>query len=219
MVDKELRKKKIAEKRRGQILKAAMEIFSRKGYAAATIPEIAGAAGIAAGTIYIYYPSKRELFIAVIKNLIITTPLLDLIDKIPKADITDTFKNILQNRFDLIRSEMISRIPSLMAEIQRDPELKALWAERFLRPFMARMEGVFRVMAASGRFRPMEPAVAARVVGGMVLGFLILKIMEGDASPLNRLPPKRVANDMVSLVLYGLLNEKGRKKNRREGAE
>jgi AcrR family transcriptional regulator len=216
MTDKELRKKKITEKRREQILKAAMEIFSRKGYAAATIPEIAGAASIAAGTIYIYYPSKRELFIAVIKNLIITTPLIDLIDKIPRVDITDTFKNIIKNRFDLIRSEMISRIPSFMAEIQRDPELKALWAEQFLRPFMARLEGIYRALAASGRLRPLEPEVAARVVGGMILGFLMLKIMEGDTSPLNQLDQDKVADDIAGFIMHGLLNEKGAKKHRRE---
>jgi AcrR family transcriptional regulator len=216
MVDKELRKKKITEKRREQILRAAMEIFSRKGYAAATIPEIARAAGIAAGTIYIYYLSKRELFIAVIKNFIITTPLLDLIDKIPRANIAATFRNILRNRFDLIQSGTVTRMPSFMAEIQRDPELKALWAEQFLRPFMTRVEGIYRAMAASGSLRPIKPAVAARAVGGMVLGFLMLKMMEGDASPLNRLPQDRVVDDLVNFVLYGLLNEKGQPKKRRE---
>ncbi len=218
MVDKESRKKSITEKRRGQILKAAMEIFSRKGYAAATIPEIAGEAGIAAGTIYLYYPSKRELFIAVIKNFIITTPLLDLINKIPKGDITVVFKHILQNRFNLIKSEIVTRIPSLMAEIQRDPELKALWAEQFLRPFLARMEGVYHDMAASGRFRRLEPAVAVRAVGGMFLGFLMLKIMEGEASPLNRLKQEKVADDMAGLILHGLLDHSVEKKSKKDGA-
>ena len=60
MPDRETRKKQILAKRQEQILKAAMEVFSRKGYAAATIPEIARLAGIAAGTIYLYYPSKRD---------------------------------------------------------------------------------------------------------------------------------------------------------------
>jgi AcrR family transcriptional regulator len=149
----EKKTEKGATPRQERILKAALEVFSRKGYAAATIPEIARAAGVATGTIYIYYPSKRELFIAVIQNFIITVPLLDLIDKIPEADIAVTFRQILKNRLGLIESQPVARIPSLMGDIQRDPELKTLWAEQFLQPFFARVEGVYRAMMASGRKR------------------------------------------------------------------
>src|SRR4030042_6546753 len=168
MANKESRKKTISERRRGQILKAAMEVFSRKGYSAATIPEIARAAGIAAGTIYIYYPSKRELFIAVIKNVIITTPLLNLIGKIPTGNVNEVFKSILLDSFALIKSETMSRMPSLISEVQRDPELKALWNKDFLQPFLSRMEMAYRLMNATGKTRHLEPAVAVRAVGGMI---------------------------------------------------
>lgn len=218
MADKESRKKKITEKRRGQILKAAMEIFSRKGYAAATIPEIARAAGIAAGTIYIYYTSKRELFIAVIKNFIINTPLLDLIDKMPQGNIDVIFKHILQDRFNLLKSDAMSRMPSLIGEVQRDPELKALWLEKFLQPFLSRIELGYRAMTASGKFRRLEPAVAVRAVGGMFLGFLMLKIMEGESSPLNRLPQDTITDNIVDFVLHGLLSDAADKKPRKDGA-
>jgi AcrR family transcriptional regulator len=212
MADKKTKKKST---RQEQILKAALDVFSRKGYAAATIPEIAQAAGVAAGTIYIYYPSKRELFVAVINNFIITTPLLNLIKKLPEdKDIDTTFKQIMYNRFDLIDSEPMSRIPSLMSEVQRDPELKALWNEKFLQPFMAQMDGMYRLMMASGKVRRMEPAVATRAVGGLILGFLILRIMEGEASPINRLPREKVAEELMNFVFYGLSNERIEKENK-----
>ena len=78
MVDRESRKKQITEQRQKQILGAAGDIFTLKGYAAATIPEIAELAGVAVGTVYNYYSNKRDLFIAAIKNLIITASLLDI---------------------------------------------------------------------------------------------------------------------------------------------
>jgi len=207
MADKESRKRKITAKRRGQILKAAREIFTQKGYAAATIPEIAKAAGVATGTIYLYYPSKRELFVAVIKNLIITTPLLNLINKIPKGDTAIVVKHILKDRFDLIKNPVFSRMPSLMGEVLRDPELKDLWLKEFLQPFLGRIETGYRMMSAAGKFRRLEPAVAVRAVGGMILGFLILRVMEGDASPLNRVEQEKIADDIVNLLLHGLLKE------------
>jgi AcrR family transcriptional regulator len=199
---------KPATKRQKHILKAAMEVFGRKGYAAATIPEIARTASVAAGTIYIYYPSKRDLFVSVIRELIITTPLRDLIAKLPNdKDISTTFKQIMYDRFDLIENETMSRMPSLMGEVQRDPELKALWNEKFLQPFLSQMDGMFHLMMASGKVRRMEPAVTVRVVGGLILGFLILKIMEGEASPINRFPREKVAEELMNFVFYGLASE------------
>lgn len=50
-----------AGERRGQILRAALDVFGRKGFHGATIREIAAAAGLAEGTIYLYFPSKQEV--------------------------------------------------------------------------------------------------------------------------------------------------------------
>ena len=215
MADRESRKRQVTEQREKQILKAADEVFTRKGYAAATIPEIAELAGVAVGTIYNYYSGKRELFIAVIKNLIITVPLLDLIDEMPGDDITLIFKQIMQNRFALIETEPVSRIPSLMGEIQRDPELKAIWAEQFIQPFFSRMEGLYRAMIATGKFRRMEPAVITRAIGGLILGSIMIQIMEGEKSPLKQWPKEEVADVLVDFMLHGLA-ENEEKPNRKE---
>jgi len=208
------RKEKITNLRRQQILNAALDIFTHKGLAAATTAEIAQAAGVAEGTIYNYFPNKRELFIAVIREFLITVPLLDLIDKIPKADIAVTFRQILKNRFSLIESAPLARLPSLMGEIMRDPELKTLWAEQFLQPFFTRMEGIFHVMVDSGKFRRIDPAITTRIIGGLILGFLMLSIMEGAESPLNRLPRDEVADVLMDFVAYGLMNDNKGKKRR-----
>jgi len=207
------RKKENTRKRREQILEAAMEVFSRKGFATATTAEIAREAGVAEGTIYNYFPSKRELFIDVIKNFVITVPLLELIGKLPQGDVATTFGHIMQNRFKLIESENISRMPALMAEVIRDPELKVLWTTEFLQPFLSKMEGIYENLMTTGKFRNIEPPILVRGIGGMFLGFLILKIMEGEASPLNRLPQEKVIGSMSELILHGLMNESTGKKD------
>jgi AcrR family transcriptional regulator len=212
MADRETRKAKLTARRQEQIIKAAMEVFSRKGYAAATIPEIARLAGVAAGTIYIYYPSKRELFVAVIKNFVITTPFLKLIDKIPQGKTDNIIKKIIRDRLHLVETEPISRMPSLMGEVQRDPELKAIWTEQFLQPFLKRFEGIYRFMMVTGKIRQMDPAVATRIVGGLIVGFLILKIMEGESSPVKNMPEEQVAEEIMNFIFYGLLKDTGEKK-------
>ena len=50
-----------AEERRAQILRAALSVFGHKGFHGATIREIASAAGLAEGTIYLYFASKQDV--------------------------------------------------------------------------------------------------------------------------------------------------------------
>jgi AcrR family transcriptional regulator len=212
MADKKTRKKKKTKERREQILKAGEKIFTEKGYAAATIPEIAQSAGVAAGTIYLYFPSKRELFIEVIKSTIFTVPLLSLISKIPTGDFAVIFKNILKDRFELIQSESMMRMPALITEVWRDTELKEMWLKDFLHPFLKRMEMAYRMLTLSGKARPMEPAVAVRIIGGMIFGFMMLKMVEGKDGPLNKMTQEELAGEIVEFVLHGLMNNTGKTK-------
>lgn len=56
------------KKRRSEILESAKELFSTTGFHKADMNEIAKRANVAKGTVYLYYPSKKELFITVIKD-------------------------------------------------------------------------------------------------------------------------------------------------------
>ena len=53
------------DEKKEKIVSAAAEVFSRKGYRAATMEQISRQAGIAKGTTYLYFRSKAELFLAV----------------------------------------------------------------------------------------------------------------------------------------------------------
>lgn len=53
-----------------EITHAALQVFSQKGYAAASVDQIAAAAGIAKGTVYEYYPSKEKLYLAAIMDFV-----------------------------------------------------------------------------------------------------------------------------------------------------
>jgi AcrR family transcriptional regulator len=57
-----------AEERRRAILHAALDVFARRGYHAASIDEIAQAAGISKALIYEHFPSKRELHVSLLES-------------------------------------------------------------------------------------------------------------------------------------------------------
>ncbi len=65
------KKKASAETRKAQIIDAAMQCFQHKGYENTTMDDIAAKYGLSKGSIYFYYPSKRDILIAVFDHLIL----------------------------------------------------------------------------------------------------------------------------------------------------
>jgi AcrR family transcriptional regulator len=59
----------LAERRSEEILAAATEVFAEKGLRAADVQEIADRIGVGKGTVYRYFPSKDELFLATVRRV------------------------------------------------------------------------------------------------------------------------------------------------------
>lgn len=56
------------EARPGELLNAALDLFVEKGFAATRMEEVAARAGVSKGTVFLYFPSKDELFKAVVRE-------------------------------------------------------------------------------------------------------------------------------------------------------
>jgi AcrR family transcriptional regulator len=61
----------VTEFRTGEILQAAYRIFAERGFEQATMDEIAKTAGVAKGTLYLYYPSKHDIYSAALHRSIV----------------------------------------------------------------------------------------------------------------------------------------------------
>ncbi|HXA49966.1 MAG TPA: helix-turn-helix domain-containing protein [Candidatus Acidoferrum sp.] len=64
MSEVSLRRRESSEQRRSAILHAARTVFARKGYESTVVEDIAGEAGIGKGTLYLYFPSKEQIYLA-----------------------------------------------------------------------------------------------------------------------------------------------------------
>ena len=62
------KKEVVSEFRRSGILKAARKVFARHGYDGATMDDVAEACSIAKGTLYLYFKSKRQIYLGVLKQ-------------------------------------------------------------------------------------------------------------------------------------------------------
>jgi AcrR family transcriptional regulator len=189
--------------RRRNILDAARQVFARKGFAAATIPEIAALAGVASGTIYLYYPNKRELLVAVVQEMI-TVPLEKIFTREAGNDFATILKSAFQDRVNMMQNEQTMGFVSLMSEIQRDPELKKMYNDHLVRPFLDGMEAYFKQPSIQKEFNPFDPAFLVRAIGGFIVGQIMLKALEGPSSPLNGVPSEQITEQLVRFVLFGL---------------
>ena len=74
-----------AEERRSAILAAALEEFTARGYEGARLDDVAKRAGIAKGTIYLYFTDKETLFQELVRSMV--HPVLGTLDRMRGADI------------------------------------------------------------------------------------------------------------------------------------
>ncbi len=61
----------VSEFRTAEILDAARKVFTEKGFRDSTVDEIAETAGVSKGTVYLYFPSKQEIYVATIERGVI----------------------------------------------------------------------------------------------------------------------------------------------------
>ena len=207
MPTRDERKEVIGRQRKQQILDAALEVFSSRGFAAASTAEIAKAAGIAEGTIYNYYRSKREVLIAAIERSVMSQPFVSLVEHAEDMDYPTLLTHILEDRLSFMDNSANVQMLLMMSEILRDPELKDIYRSHVVEPIMTRMEKMFEAKVASGYFRQMDPRVATRAVGGMIIGMLLLGLLEGEDSPLSTTSHREMAAGMATLVLEGIRND------------
>jgi AcrR family transcriptional regulator len=201
---REKQKEALTKQRKQQILDAALDIFSKKGFAEATTAEIARTAGIAEGTIYNYFQSKRELMVAVIRTFAITEPLLSLFEHADETDFPAFLTAVLENRMNLVEGSEKGQPLLLMSELLRDPELKEIFNRQVIRPIITRMEKFYDSGVTAGYFRPLDTTIITQATGGLIIGLLILTLLEGESSPLKGIPRQKLATEIVELVLKGI---------------
>lgn len=156
MAGEEPEEEKQVVDRRERIIANATELFAAKGYHGTTIDEIVQATGIAKGTFYVYFSSKEEILVEVIKRLIDNT--LEKIDlKMEKKEGKDFVTRIevkgqeMMNLY-LERSELLYM---LLGETVGNPRLMVQLREVYER-LTERIEEDLREGVKAGELYPYE---------------------------------------------------------------
>ncbi|KJR49117.1 Transcriptional regulator, TetR family [Desulfosporosinus sp. I2] len=194
-------RRKTAEERRQDILEAALNIFTQKGYNGSTTAEIARAASVAEGTIFRHFATKKELLIAVLEPKILVG-LINLDKEHREYTPTEFFRCFLKNRLELIK-ENNGLFRFMFAEAQYHSEVREALFKAILEQGIGIIKPWYEKGVEQGEFRPLPFIPTMRSFMGMALFYGIFN----GAFP--GLPQEETleeaADQMLELFLNGLL--------------
>jgi len=172
------RKQRERERRRQQIAVAAKKIFSVKGFNKTTMEDIAREAELSAGTLYLYYKNKNELFASLsLRVLKFMNIRLEKVTKEPDQspeqkvmslkgafyDVYEFDPLIVINIFHLQSSEILKNLsPDLLSQI------KALSQSS-----IALISSIFKEGIAQNKFIDRHPVALADIIWGIFSGIVL----------------------------------------------
>lgn len=192
-----------AVERREQIIQAAVELFSRRGFRGTTTREIAEAVGVSEAALFKYFATKEELYTAIIETKSQTE---EVITKAAAAagrlDDAGVFRAVgLHFLEEVQRDHSLMRL--LLFSALEGHELSEMFFRSRVRRLHEFLAEYIRAGTAAGRFRPLDPLLAARAFLGMVFHNLLIHELFGvKREPLQGV--HEVVETFVALFLRGL---------------
>ena len=132
--------------KRDAILKAATEVFARRGYFQSQVADIARAAGVAAGTVYLYFRSKDDLLVSIFERTM-TETLAE--GALAIAGVTDVRERL--RRIARLHLERMGRDRDLAVVFQVELRQSTKFMERFSSTYLRDYLGVIRDTIAEGQ--------------------------------------------------------------------
>jgi AcrR family transcriptional regulator len=190
------------EQRAAEILLHARAVFCEKGYGNTLVSEIAERAGVVEGSVFHYFPTKRELLIKTVEQWY-TGLIWDYDHRL--ESITGTWNRLrfmVWGHLHVIHEEP-EMIRLIFDEIRPGPEYRETAIFELNRQYTKRTLGIIDEAVAAGEFRAGVPAtvIRAMIYGGVEhYAFAFLR-GEGDFSP------DEAADSIADIIYRGLANE------------
>ncbi|WP_144513747.1 TetR/AcrR family transcriptional regulator [Bacillus sp. FJAT-22090] len=167
---------KLTDKQK-KIITAAIESFSEKGYAATSTSEIAKKAGVAEGTIFRHYRTKKELLVSIVAPLMtrligpfIVNDFHKVLDR-PYENVEDFLRETIENRRVIIK-KLLPVIKIMIQEIPFQPELKEQFIEQIAKKTYERILAIIKDFQNRGQLIDMPPVSMARLAVTSIFGYL-----------------------------------------------
>ena len=195
------------EARPGELLVAALDLFVEKGFAATRMEEVALRAGVSKGTVFLYFPSKLDLFKAVVReNISGRFQEWDAESERYEGSSAELLRHAMLSWWERVGDTQASGISKLMlSEGGNFPEMAEFFQQEVLQRGHAILSRVIARGVASGEFRPVH---IDHAVHGVVSTMIFLALSKHSACLCTKdgmtLDPLAYLNEQADIVARGL---------------
>lgn len=193
--------------RQMRILEAAVDMFVEKGYASTSTSEIAKRAGVAEGTIFRYYKTKKDLLFAVVMPTLTKFAAPFFVQAFAKEIFKSEYESyeellrvVIHNRFEFAKKHF-PMIKILIQEVPFQPELKNEIQQLVETELLSHFKKLIAKFQVEGEIIEMPPSSVLRLTLSAVLGLLLTRFL---LLPEEKWDDETEIENTIQFILYGL---------------
>lgn len=195
--------------RRLSILRAAVRLFSQRGFRGATTKEIAQAAGISEAMVFRHFATKEELFAAILDHKACAEGLGDpcelVADAVRRKDDRAVFETLALTALQHHEKDTEFIRLLLHAALEGHQLTEMFWDKYVLRIYEF-LSNYIRERQRDGAFRNIEPRVVVRALIGMTMHHSLNNNLWDPARRLLDITNERAAREFTDILLRGIIN-------------
>lgn len=192
--------------RPGELLEAALDLFVEKGYAATRSEEVAARAGVSKGTLFLYFPSKEDLFKAVVRENIVRhqTQGAEEIARFEgsSAELLEFLMLEWWRRYGATKASGISKL--IMSEAHNFPDLAQFFQQEVVEPGHAMLGAVLQRGIDRGEFRALEIQLSIHSILAPLLFLVTWKHSMAPCLAATPIDPEQFIRHHADLLVRGL---------------
>lgn len=197
-----------AAERRASIVDAAVELFSKRGFRATTTRELAAACGVSEPVLYQHFETKRALYDAILESQAANDDGGIVVSQLAAATVAGDNEKF----FGTLGAALLDWYTNdpryarlLMFAALEAHELSELFFQRKVVAFYDLIINHVRKQIGAGRFRPIDPLLAARIFSGTIAhqGIVYAIYCPGFLPA----PKEEIVQNAVAIFLKGITNE------------
>ncbi|PDY45297.1 TetR/AcrR family transcriptional regulator [Bacillus pseudomycoides] len=193
--------------RQMRILEAAVDMFGEKGYASTSTSEIAKRAGVAEGTIFRYYKTKKDLLLAVVMPTLTKFAAPFFVQAFAKEVLENTYKSYeeflrvaIRNRFEFAKKHF-PMLKILMQEVPFQPELKNEIQQLVEKELFSRFKKLIVHFQEQGQIIEMPTPSVVRLTLSAIMGLILTRFL---LLPEEKWDDEVEIENTIQFILYGL---------------
>jgi AcrR family transcriptional regulator len=193
------------EARPAELISAALDLFVERGFSATRLEDVAARAGVSKGTLYLYFPSKEDLFKAVVRGGIV--PAIERAERRledHRGTAGELIRDLVTGWWVSVGNTRLGGIPKLMiAESGNFPELAQFYYDEVISRGHRLMAAAVQRGIDSGEFIPVDVDYVMRLVIAP-LWLLTVWRFSFDQCDSGKLDPVTYLDTHLELILRGL---------------